>query len=180
MDYMRWHRDAVAPLLTGNPVCLLLGAPSRRQARIVFGAQGTHAEYRVHTGRLDASTLAAAARCVDVFVLAGAPQRPYLEPDLLLAMASSGAPLVVGGGVRSSALRNEENAFIATAGDPLSLVATLNKLLALPAIQRHYLGEQFAEYTRQTVTWDAAAPIYAERFAVMVGRPQIPANLRAA
>jgi hypothetical protein len=95
-------------------------------------------------------------------------------------MAASGAPLVVGGGVRSSALRNEENAFIATAGDPLSLVSTLNQLLSLPAIQRHYLGEQFAAYTRQTVTWAAAAPIYAERFAVMVGRPQIPANLRAA
>jgi hypothetical protein len=170
----------VAPLLTGNPVCLLLGAPSRRQARIVFGMRGIDAEYRVHTGRLDAETLSAAARCVDAFVVAGPPRRPYLEPDLLMAMASSRAPLIAGGGVRSAVLRHEANAFVATAGDPMSLVSTLNQLLALPAIQRHYLGEQFAEHTLATHTWDDAAELYGERFAVMVGRPQIPANLRAA
>lgn len=178
-DYMRWHRDAVAPLLTGNPVCLILGAPSRRRARVVFGAHGG-SEYRIHTGRLDGDVMAAAARCVDVFVSAGAPQQAHMEPDVHMAMAASGVPLVIGGGVRASFLRHEENAFIATAGDPLSLVSTLNQLLALPAIQRHYLGEQFAQHTLETQTWRDAASVYAERFAVLVGRPQIPANLRAA
>jgi hypothetical protein len=180
VDYMRWHRDAVAPLLTGNPVCLLLGAPSRRQARLVFGASGRQAEYRVHSGKLDAETIAAAARCVDAFVVAGAPREAHIEPDLLLTMAASKAPLVAGGGVRSGVLRHEANAFIATAGDPLSLVSTLNQLLALPAVQRHYLGEQFADYTMLQHTWEQAASLYAERFAVMVGRPPIPADLRAA
>ncbi|MEX2226000.1 MAG: hypothetical protein WEB52_06080 [Dehalococcoidia bacterium] len=180
IDYMRWHRDAVAPLLTGNPLCLLLGAPSSRQARLVFGANGVQADYRVHTGALDAETLAAAARCVDVFVVAGAPARPQIEPDMLMAMAASRVPLVVGGGLRSSILRHEANAFIATAGDPLSLVSTLNQVLALPAIQRHCLGEQFADYTLLQHTWEHAASVYAERFAVMVGRPPIPADLRAA
>jgi hypothetical protein len=180
VDYMRWHRDAVAPLLTGNPVCLLLGAPSRRQARLVFGASGRQAEYRVHTGKLDAETIAAAARCVDAFVVAGTPRTAHMEPDLLLTMAASRAPLVAGGGVRSVVLRHEANAFVATAGDPLSLVSTLNQLLALPAVQRHYLGEQFADYTILQHTWEQAASLYAERFAVMVGRPPIPADLRAA
>jgi hypothetical protein len=95
-------------------------------------------------------------------------------------MAASGVPLVTAGGVRSSVLRHEANAFIATAADPLSLVSTLNQLLSLPAIQRHCLGEQFADYTLLQHTWDRVAPVYAERFAVMVGRPPIPAELRAA
>jgi hypothetical protein len=180
VDYMRWHRDAVAPLLTGNPICLLLGAPSRRQARLVFGAKGLGTEYRVHSGLLDADTLAAAARCVDAFVVAGAPRRPQIEPDLVQALAASRVPVVAGGGVRSNVLRHEANAFIATAGDPLSLVSTLNQLLALPAIQRHCLGEQFADYTLLKHTWEHAASVYGERFAVMVGRPPIPADLRAA
>lgn len=178
-DYMRWHRDAVAPLLTGNPVCLILGAPSRRRARVMFGAHGG-SEYRIHTGRLDGDVLTGAARCVDVFVSAGAPLQAHMEPDLHMTMAASGVPLVVGGGVRASFLRHEENAFIAVAGDPLSLVSTLNQLLALPAIQRHYLGEQFGQYTLERQTWRDAASVYAERFAVLVGRPQIPVNLRAA
>lgn len=179
-DYMRWHRDAVAPLLTGNPVCLLLGAPSRRQARIVFGVNGLQIDYRVHTGRLDADTVGAAARCVDAFVVAGTPRRAYSEPDLIMAMATAGAPLVAGGGLRSPVLRHESNAFIAAAGDPLSLVSTLNQLLSLPAIQRHYLGEQFAEHTLASYPAQGAAPVYAERFAALVGRPLIPENLRAA
>jgi hypothetical protein len=179
-DYMRWYRDAVAPLLTGNPVCLLLGAPSKRQARILFGASGQQTEYRVHSGRLDIETLAAAARCIDVFVVAGTPRQAHTEPDMLMAMAASGAPLVIGGGLRSPILEHEANAFIATAGDPMSLVSTLNQLLSLPAIQRHELGQQFSRHTLDANPWEAATSIYAERFAVLVGRPQIPAELRAA
>lgn len=177
LDYMRWHRDAVAPLLTGNPVCLLLGAPSRRQARVLLGAHGLRAEYRVHSGRLDADAVSAAARCVDAFLVAGPPRRPQIEPDLLMAFAASGVPVVVGGGVRSGILRHEANAFIAAAGDPMSLVSTVNQLLALPAVQRHYLGEQFADYTLLKHRWDEAAAVYAGRFAVMVGRPVIPTDL---
>ena len=97
-----------------------------------------------------------------------------------MALASSGAPVVAGGGVRSPLLRHEANAFVATAGDPLSLVSTLNQLLALPAIQRHYLGEQFAEETSRAHPWRAVAESYVDRFAVLVGRPPIPAELRAA
>jgi glycosyltransferase involved in cell wall biosynthesis len=146
----------------------------------MFGASGLKSEYRVHTGPLDADVVAAAARCVDAFIVPGPPRRPFIEPDLLMALASSSVPLVVGGGVRSPLLRHEENAFIATAGDPLSLVSTLNQLLALPAIQRHYLGEQFAAEMLRTHLWSGVAAAYVDRFAVLVGRPPIPAELRAA
>ena len=52
--------------------------------------------------------------------------------------------------------------------------------LALPAVQRHELGLQFAASTVADHTWRSAYETYAERFAALVGRPQIPANLRAA
>ena len=57
---------------------------------------------------------------------------------------------------------------------------TLNQVLSLPAVQRHALGEDFARFTLRRWPWDAAAEIYAERFAALVGRPQIPVDLRAA
>ena len=179
-DHMRWYRDAVAPLLAGNPVCLLFGAPSRRDARLIFGVRGLRETYRVLTGKIDADTVAAVARCVDAFVLPGDARPMHITQDLVLAMAASGAPLVAGGGVRSAELEHERNAFVATAADPMSLVSTLNQLLALPAAQRHELGRDFAAATLTDHTWQPAARLHGERFAALVGRPEIPAALRAA
>lgn len=177
---VRWFRDAVAPLLQGNPVCLMLGAPGRREARLLAGAAGLRGRIRVHVGALDVDTIAAAARCADVFAVPAAPRDARNRDELLLALIASKAPVVAGGGVRSAVIAHERNAFAVDPGDAMGVVSTLNKLLALPAVQRHYLGEEFAADAMRRWTWDAAAEAYAQRFAALVGRPQIPAELRAA
>ncbi len=179
-EQVRWFRDAVAPLLHGNPVCLLLGAPGWREARLLAGAFGLRGSMRVHVGTLDVDTIAAAARCADMFVLPGEPQHAGSIDDLLLALIASNVPVVAGGGIRSAVLDHERNAFVIDPGDAMGVVSTLNKLLALPAVQRHYLGEEFAAHALRRWTWDAAVETYAERFAALVGRPRIPAELRAA
>lgn len=179
-EQVRWFRDAVAPLLHGNPVCLLLGAPGRREARLLAGAIGLRGSMRVHVGTLDADTIAAAARCADVFAVPGEPQHGGSIDDLLLALIASNVPVVAGGAIRSAVLDHERNAFAVNSGDAMGMVSTLNKLLALPAVQRHYLGEEFAAHALRRWTWDAAVETYAERFAAIVDRPQIPAELRAA
>jgi hypothetical protein len=176
----RWFRDAVAPLLHGNPVCLLLGAPGRREARLFAGAIGLRGSMRVHAGTLDADTIAAAARCADVFAVPGKPQYAGGIDDLLLALIASKVPVVAGGAVRGAVLDHERNAFAVDPCDAMDMVFTLNKLMALPAVQRHYLGEEFAANALSRWTWDTAVKTYAERFAALVGRPQIPAELRAA
>lgn len=175
-----WLRDAVAPLLHGNPLVLLLGAPRGRDARLLMGAIGHRRTFRLHRGRIDADVIAAAARCADAFVVPGEAGGGASMTDLLLALTASRAPVVIGGGVRNGVLEHERNALLVEAGDPLGLASSLNQLLALPAIQRHYLGEEFAAHTLDRWPWAAAAAEYLERFAALVGRPQIPADLRAA
>lgn len=179
-EQVRWFRDAVAPLLHGNPVCLLIGAPGARETRLLVGAIGMRATFRAWSGPIDAGMVAAAARCVDAFVLTGEAKRCAGTPDLALALAASGAPLVAGGGVRSDVLLHERSALVVPPGDAFGLVASLNQLLALPAVQRHYLGEGFAAVTLARFTRDAAVEAHGERFAAMVGRPRIPSQLRAA
>ena len=182
-EQVRWCRDAVAPMLQGNPLWLFLGAPSRRQVRLMTlaGAMGAKLSFRAHIGRLDIDVIAAAARCADVFVAGGDAARVSAGTrELLLALIASRVPVVAGGGIESSLLEHEVNAFVAPAGDANALVSTLNNLLGLPAVQRHYLGEEFAGHASRRYTWDAAAEVYGERFAALVGRPQIPAELRAA
>ena len=178
-EQVRWFRDSVMPLLHGNPVLLLLGAPGRRQVRLLAGAVGQRAKLRAHIGRLDLETLAAGARCADVLVMCAQPRRAPLD-DLLLAMMASRAPVVVGGGVRSIVAEHERNAFVVDPSDAMGATSTLNQLLALPAVQRHHLGEDFAKHTLERWSWEAVADVYAARFSTLVGRPRIPAQLRAA
>jgi hypothetical protein len=177
---MRWFRDAVAPLLHGDPVCLVLGAPGGRQARLLAGALGLQHRLRVHTGRLDADVLAAASRYVDAFVLLDDPRAPVGARDLALALTASGAPVVAAAGMADAVLEHERNAIVADGRNGMALAAALNNLLALPAIQRHYLGADFRARTLDRWSWSAAAEVYARRFAVIVGRPQVPVELRAA
>jgi hypothetical protein len=179
-EQLRWLRDAVVPLLHGKPLILLLGAPGRRDARLLTGAMGLQGTYRAHTGPLDAAVLAAAARCADILVVPAAVRRVPDMDAMLLAVTVSGVPVVAGAGFRSDVLEHERNAFVASAEDAMSLVVLLNSLLALPAVQRHCLGEEFAAYTQDRWSWEHAAGMYAARFAALVGRPQIPAELRAA
>jgi glycosyltransferase involved in cell wall biosynthesis len=179
-DQLRWYRDAVAPLLLGSPACLLLGAPSRREARLIVGATGMRTEFRVHTGPVNAATLAAAARCADVFVIPGQSRAPVSLTDLLLGAICSRVPVVAGGAIRSEVLEHERNALVVDPYDAFSMTSTLNTLLSLPAVQRHYLGEEFAQHTLDRWTWARAAAVYVERLSALVGRPRIPAELRAA
>jgi hypothetical protein len=178
---LRWFRDAVMPLVDGGPVCLIFGAPGRRYARLLFGARGLQADFRVHTGRLDGETIAAVARCVDAFVVpSGVRGLDGSSPtELALALAMGGVPVVTCGEEDSLVLAHERNAFVVEP-DERELVHTVSQVLALPAIQRHALGEEFARYTLRRWPVDAVADVYGDRFAALVGRPRIPVDLRAA
>lgn len=177
---LRRFRDAVAPLLIGNPVVLVLGAPSRRQARLMLGAYGMRRTFRVHAGPVDADLLSAAARYSDALVLAGSPRRLRGDDDIVLALSASGVPFVASGELHASAIDHERSALSVEPGDTFGLVSTLNKLLALPAEQRHALGGDFAAYTLDRWSAPAVSEAARERFHSLVGRPLIPASLRAA
>jgi hypothetical protein len=177
----RWFRDSIMPLMDGAPMCLLFGAPSRRHARLLFGAQGMQQDFRVHVGRLNAHVISAVARCVDAIAIpsgfhgvdAGAAN------DLAIGLAMGGVPLVAYGAADARVLAHEQNAFVVEPNEQ-AFVSTLNQVLALPAVQRHALGEDFARYTLRRWPWEAVCEIYADRFAALVGRPLIPLDLRAA
>jgi hypothetical protein len=179
---LRWFRDVVLPQLDSGPVCLIIGAPSQRQVRLAVRIGGLRSEFRVLAGRLDAPMLAAVARCVDAFVLPASLRRGPGDAvtGLTLALAVGGVPVVSDGRAEAAVLAHERNGFLVERGDERGFAATLNRLLALPAIQRHFLGEEFARFTLAEWPWAIAAEAYAERFASLVGRPQIPADLRAA
>jgi hypothetical protein len=177
---LRWFRDFVAPQMEGGPLCLLIGAPSRREARLLLGHSGVRDGFRVLTGRVTADLLAAVARCVDAFALLGGGLEDAAGPDhLALTLATGGVPLVTHGMLDHRVLAHERNAFVVEPDDDHGFVRMLNQVLSLPAIQRHCLGEEFARYTVARWRWDAAAAVYADRFAALVGRPQIPVDLRA-
>jgi hypothetical protein len=179
---LRWFRDVVVPQLDAKPVCLLLGVPSRRQARLLVGAAGMHSDFRLHTGRLDAGVIAAAASCVDAFVVCAAsePSPDASAGQLAIALATGGVPVVTNAAEDARVLAHERNAFVVAPGDERGYVHTLNQILSLPAVQRHVLGQEFARFTISRWRWRDVASAYTERFAALVGRPQIPAELRAA
>lgn len=181
-DDLRWFREKVVPQLDAKPLCLLLGAPSRRQARRLIGAVGMQADFRVLTGRLDGDAIASAARCVDAFVVCAAsePLPTAAAGQLAIALATGGVPVVTSAAEDARVLAHERSAFVVEPGDERGYVHTLNQLLSLPAVQRHFLGQEFARCTLAKWRWSDVGSAYAERFAALVGRPQIPANLRAA
>lgn len=176
VSHVRWLRDAVAPVLVGGALCVVVGAPSRRAARLMAGASAS--SLRIHAGPLDAALLAAVARWTDVFVMPGAP-RGHAASAMALLLASSGAPLVAASGA-ACRLRHEHHAFVVDDADPYGYVSTLNALLSLPAQQRHALAVSFAARTLDDWSPDAAAAVYVERFDVLLGRPTVPVELRAA
>lgn len=178
---LRAVRDQVIPLLDGSPLCLVLGAPSHRDARLMFGARGLQHDFRVHVGSLDVDTIGAAARCADLFLLPTGQGRQWQErsSNLEVALAVGGIPMVTQGESDSRVLAHERNAFVVESDDQ-AFVRTINQLLSLPAVQRHALGEDFARYTMRRWTVEAAAEVFGERFAALVGRPRIPLEFRAA
>lgn len=178
---LRWFRDSIAPRIEGGPLCLVFGAPDRRTAATLFGARNLQQDFRVLTGTPDVDTVSAVARCVDCFAVPSGFYTAGETPStaFALSLAMGGVPVVAYGESEARVLAHERNAFIAEP-DERAFVHTLDQVLSLPAIQRHALGEDFARYTLRRWTTDAAAELYADRFAALVGRPQIPVDLRAA
>jgi glycosyltransferase involved in cell wall biosynthesis len=178
---LRWFRDFVTPQIESRPIILLMGAPSRRDARLLVGHAGLRATFRVLTGRPSGDLIAAVARCVDAFALAATSSDRTDPPGhLAMALATGGVPLVTHEMLDDRVLAHERNAFVVAPDDEHGYVHILNQVLGLPAVQRHFLGEEFARFTLSRWRWEDAAAVYADRFAALVGRPQIPLDLRAA
>jgi hypothetical protein len=178
---LRWFRDSIAPRLDGGPLCLVFGAPDRRAGSALFGARNLQQDFRVLSGTPNTDVVAAVARCVDCFAVPSGFYGPGETPStsFALTLAMGGVPVVTYGESEARVLAHEQNAFVAEP-DERAFVHTLDQVLSLPAIQRHALGEDFARYTLRRWSSDAAAEIYGDRFAALVGRPQIPLDLRAA
>lgn len=179
---LRWFRDVVMPQLDARPLCLLLGAPPRRESRLLLNAVGWQQDFHLLRAPLHGGVIAAAARVVDAFVVPASADAGLRAEStaLMLALAASGAPVVTDGREPATVLAHEHGALLVEPGDERGMIATLNRLLGLPAIQRRYLGEEFARNTIARWSWDASARLYGDRFATLVGRPRIPAELRAA
>ncbi|MBI5285731.1 MAG: hypothetical protein HY874_11615 [Chloroflexi bacterium] len=177
----RWFRDVVMPQLKTRPVCLLFGVPSRREVRFMLRAAGARADFRVLTGRATGSQVAAVARAVDAFAVpAGDAATDGGQAGLMSALAVGGAPVISGAGGGGLVLAHEGNGPVIDPGEERGFIASLDQLLAMPAIQRHFLGEDIARSMLHERPWRPVAQAYAERFASLLGRPIIPASLRAA
>jgi len=176
---LRWYRDIVMPQLTARPLCLLFGAGSQRDARFRVGAAGAEADFRMLGGRMSGSLIAAVARVVDVFAVPASADGAG-DSDLRTALAAGGVPVVSHATARDLVLAHQASGLTVAPGDERGFIDALDGLLGLPAIQRHFLGEDMARSLLQERSWRPAAAAYAERFAALVGRPRIPADLRAA
>jgi glycosyltransferase involved in cell wall biosynthesis len=175
----RWFCDGVLGARDHGAVWLVVGAPGG--ALVELPAEARADTVLVHRSPLNDGAVAALARCVDAFVVPwtlgeGAPETDAL---LRLALAASGVPVIAtddGGRV----FDHERNAFIVRAADAVGFRATLDQLFGLPARQRHYIGEEFAEDAQARWPASAASAVYDDWFSALGGRPNIPAELRIA
>jgi len=142
-------------------------------------AAGAEADFRMLGGRMSGSLIAAVARVVDVFAVPASADGAG-DSDLRTALAAGGVPVVSHATARDLVLAHQASGLTVAPGDERGFIDALDGLLGLPAIQRHFLGEDMARSLLQERSWRPAAAAYAERFAALVGRPRIPADLRAA
>lgn len=177
----RWFRDIVMPNLATRPSFLVFGVASRRELRAMLGFAAPLPDVRIVTGPISAGLIAAAARMVDAFAVP-APSRSFgaAPGDLLSALTVSGVPVVTDDAAFDCVPAHETSGLLVDAGDERGFVAALDGVLRLPPIQRHFLGEEVARSTLRERPWRLVAEAYAERFSALVGRPVIPAALRAA
>lgn len=175
---LRWFLESVRPQLTARPACLVFGAP-RSRGRARMAGLRHHRDVRVIRGRIDADLIAAVARSVDAFAVSSAEPGAG-QGGLQAALIMGGVPVVTRAGGLHRGVVHEQNAFVLDSGDHAGFTATLSGVLAMPAVQRHFLGEEFARYTLGLAHWESVAETYAERFSALAGRPPIPSNLRAA
>jgi glycosyltransferase involved in cell wall biosynthesis len=169
------------PQLKARPLCLLFGVTSRREARFMVAAAGSQVGVRILSGSMTGSLIAAIARIVDVFAVpVSAHGAPAGDAGLLMALSVGGVPVVSNATARDLVLAHEPSGLMVEPGDEHGFIDAVDGLLDLPAIQRHFLGEDMARSLLQERPWRPVAQAYAERFAALVGRPQIPVDLRAA
>ncbi len=176
----RWFRDVVMPHLVTRPACVLFGVASRRELRLTLRAAGVQADVRSVTGPVSASLIAAVARAVDAFAVPAMSRPDAASAELMLALTVSGVPVVTDAMAFDCVPAHETSGLMIDAGDERGFIAALDNVLALPAIQRHFLGEDIARSTMRERPWRPVLEAYAERFGALVGRPVIPADLRAA
>jgi len=178
---VRWFRDIVMPRLRTRPVCVLFGVSSRRELRLMLQASGMEADVRAVVGPVTASLIAALGRMVDAFAVP-ATSRPA-EPgaaELMRALTVSGVPVVTDATAFDCVPAHETSGLMIDTGDERGFIAAIDNVLALPAIQRHFMGEDIARSALREWPWRPVAEAYAERFGALVGRPVVPAALRAA
>ncbi len=177
----RWFRDIVMPNLGARPSFLLLGVSSRRELRLLMGVAAARADVRAVTGPISAGLIVAAARMVDVFAVP-APTRSTPAPrgELMMALTVSGVPVVTDAASFDCVPAHETSGLMVDPGDERRFVAALDAVLNLPPVQRHYLGEEVARSALREWPVRPVAVAYAARFSSLLGRPQIPQELRAA
>ncbi len=177
----RWFRDLVMPQLKSRPLCLLFGVNSRREARFMLRAAGTQSDFRVLSGPITGSLISAIARTIDAFALPVSTigTRVY-DAEQSLALAVAGPPVVSHATARDLVLTPDAGGLAAWPDDDHTFITALDRLLGLHPIQRQFLGEDMARAALHERPWRPAAEAYVERFAALLGRPRIPAGLRAA
>ena len=177
----RWFRDIVMPSLDARPAFLLFGVTRRRELRAMLRFAAIEEDVRVVTGAITASLVAAAARVVDAFAVPAAARVVGAPPgDLFTALTVSGVPVVTDDALFDCVPAYGSSGLLVDAGDERGFVAALDGLLRLPHVQRLYLGEEVARSILRERPWRPVAEAYAERFSALVGRPLVPAMLRAA
>ncbi len=174
---IRWFTEEVIAAFS-DVLWLIAGIPAGPEpAACPFD----RASIRLHHAQLDDPTIATLARYADAFVVpwhlgGGAPDADAL---LRVALAASATP-VIAADEGDCVLEHEQNAFTVRARDGAGFRATLDQLFTLPARQRHYIGEEFAEDVIARWPVAAAAAAYEDRFELLAGHPAIPAELRVA
>jgi glycosyltransferase involved in cell wall biosynthesis len=178
---LRWFRDIVMPGLSTRPSFVLLGVTSRRELRLTMRVAGVRTDVRAVTGSITAGLIAAAARMVDVFAVP-VPTRgsPAPRSELMMALTVSGVPVVTDAHSFDCVPAHETSGLILDPADERGFVAALDGVLRLPPVQRHCLGEEVARSALRERPWRPLVEAYAARFSSLLGRPVVPAELRAA
>ena len=178
---LEWFCAELLAQLPFAPLCIVLGdVPSGAGAATKRAiARGS---LRILRGNLSADTIAAVAPCADAFV---APWASALDERVdvrrLMAMASSGVPLILAHGLSAGMIvEHESNGFVVETGCAGEWTSTVSGLFALPPLQRQFLGEEFSRRTFELHPVAAVREAYQARFDELLGRWAIPAELRAA
>ncbi len=178
VNHVRAFIGELLPAIEVDPLCVVFGVPAGRDVSRVLAHRNA---VRVVRGELTTVMISALAPFVDAFVVPpGCCGRETIDAQRCLDLTMSGVPVIASSEMESSsALRHEQNAILVEDRRD-AWCAALNGLFALPPPQRQALGESFAAESLARYPLSAARQAYHERFDALLGRPQIPLELRAA